>query len=169
MSAAALYVPVVSLTDWVLALHLLSAAAMAAAVLLFWVVIVAARRASLPSEIGAIAPVLPFGNATIAIGSLGTIGFGIWLAIALDGVKVWDGWVIAAIVLWALASETGRRGGVVYERAVERARTLEADGSTGPDDELRRLCRTREGLVLHAVSTVLVLVILVDMVWKPGA
>ena len=42
------------------------------------------------------------------MGSLGTIVLGVWLAIALDDVKVWDGWVIAAIVFWVVASEAGR-------------------------------------------------------------
>ena len=38
---------------------------------------------------------------------VGTILFGIWLAISLDAYQVWDGWVIAAIVLWAIGSGTG--------------------------------------------------------------
>ena len=57
----------------------------------------------------------------VSVGSLGAIIFGVWLAISLDFVQVWDGWVIAAIVLWAIATETGRRSGVEYEPCLERA------------------------------------------------
>jgi hypothetical protein len=39
-----------------------------------------------------------------------TLGFGIWLAISLDAYHPWDGWIIAAIVLWAVAGGTGARG-----------------------------------------------------------
>ena len=43
------------------------------------------------------------------IGGLGTLIFGVWLALYLDGYELWDGWIIAALVLWAVAAEMGRR------------------------------------------------------------
>ena len=58
----------------------------------------------------------------VAVGSLGTIVFGVWLAISLDAYQVWDGWVLAAIVLWAIAVEVGRRGGTGYGAAGKRGR-----------------------------------------------
>ena len=68
----------------------------------------------------------------------GSIIFGVWLAIALDGIEVWNGWVIAAIMLWAVASE--RAGAPIPEFApcLERAKELVAAGQTGPDAQLAR-------------------------------
>ena len=43
------------------------------------------------------------------VGGAGTLIFGVWLALYVDGYGILDGWIIAAIVLWALAAETGRR------------------------------------------------------------
>ncbi len=74
----------------------------------------------------------------VTVGSLGTIIFGIWLAISLDGVAVWSGWVIAAIILWAIGTETGRRGGTYFadvHRPRDGARCFREDG---PRREARR-------------------------------
>jgi len=158
-----------ALNDWLLALHLLSAFALAAALVLFWVVIVVVRRTDLPEQVASAARLLAVGNIAVIAGSLGVVVFGVWLAIALDGVRVWDGWVIVAIVLWAIATETGRRGDPAFAPCVERARELVAAGHTGPDPELAGLARTSRGLLLHAIATVATVLILVDMIWKPGA
>ena len=66
------------------------------------------------------------GGATcwIGIGSIGVLVLGVWLAIDADAYQVWDGWVIAALVLWAIAVETGRRSGVIYTRRRQRAGEL---------------------------------------------
>jgi hypothetical protein len=37
------------------------------------------------------------------VGGLGTIIFGIWLAINRPQYELWDAWVIAAVVLWVIA------------------------------------------------------------------
>ncbi len=95
--------------------------------------------------------------------------FGVWLAISLDAYQVWDGWVLVAIVLWAITTETGRRSGLAYQRAGDRAHELVAAGETGPSAELAALNRTSTGLLLHAVSTLAFLLVLIDMIWKPGA
>jgi hypothetical protein len=158
-----------SLDDWLLALHLLMAFALVAAMVLFSVVVVVVRRTSLPEQVASVSRLLPVGSAAVIVGSLGVVVFGVWLAIALDGVQVWDAWVIAAILLWATASEAGRRTDKEFAPAVTRARELVAAGSTQPDDELRQLARTSRGLMLHTVASVAILLILIDMIWKPGA
>jgi uncharacterized membrane protein len=157
------------LNDWLLALHLLSAFALIGAIIVFSVAIVAIRRTDLPEQVVAAARLLPLANVVVVVGSLGVIIFGVWLAIALDGIEVWNGWVIAAIILWAVASETGRRSDPEFEPCVERAKELVAAGQTGPDAQLRELARTQRGLLLHFVATVAALLILIDMIWKPGA
>jgi hypothetical protein len=157
------------LNDWVLALHLLSAFALVAAMIAFWVAIVVIRRTDLPEQVVAAGRLFPAATVAVTVGSLGTIIFGVWLAISLDGVAVWSGWVIAAIILWAVGTETGRRGGTFFAAANDRATELVASGNVSPDAKLAELARTQQGLMLHSVSTLAILLILVDMIWKPGA
>jgi hypothetical protein len=42
-------------------------------------------------------------------------------------------------------------------------------GQTGPNAELLALNRTSNGVLLHFATTVAVVLILIDMIWKPGA
>ncbi len=155
--------------DWILALHVLSAFALVAGIVLFWILVVAGRRTDLPEATVRMGPVAKVGNVAVGIGGTGTIVFGIWLAISLDAYKVWDGWVIAAIVLWAIAMETGRRAGAAFIAGMKRAGELQASGQTGPSAELLALNRTASGLLMHSLTTIAVALILLDMIWKPGA
>src|SRR5689334_16069004 len=41
------------------------------------------------------------------VGGVGTIVFGVWLALNRPEYEIWDGWIIAAIVLWVLANGAG--------------------------------------------------------------
>jgi len=157
------------LNDWLLALHLLSAFSLVAAMNVFWVGVVVIRRTDLPEQVVAAGRLFPVATVAVGVGALGTIIFGIWLAISLDGVAIWSGWVVAAIILWAVGTETGRRGGTFFEACVDRAKELVASGNTGPDAQLAELGRTQQGLMLHSVSTLVILLILIDMIWKPGA
>jgi hypothetical protein len=159
----------VTFDGWLLALHLLFATALVAAIAIFWILVLAVRNADRPARVLALKPLLRVGGIAVLAGSLGSVVFGVWLAITLDAYHPWDGWVIAAILLWAIASETGRRTDPEYGRAFARASELAALGETGPSPELAALCRPRTGTVLHLVSSAAVLLILVDMIWKPGA
>lgn len=158
-----------SLDDWILSLHVLSAFAYVAGVVLFWVLIVAVRRTETPEGTTRMESAAKVGNAAVAIGATGTIVLGIWLAFSVGGYDIWDGWIIAALVLWLLAAETGRRTGAEYTAGMKKAQELHAAGQTGPSAELLAVNRTRRGLVMHALSSLLILLILVDMIWKPGA
>jgi uncharacterized membrane protein len=159
----------VNLDDWILALHLLSAFAFVGALVLFWILVVATRNVDTPGPTVTIGRVAVVGNRTVIAGTLGTIVFGVWLAISVEGYELWDGWVIAAIVLWVVASAAGGIAGKEYMKAFDRARELEAAGSTGPSGELLELNRAPRGLLFHAATTVATLLILLDMIWKPGA
>ena len=46
---------------------------------------------------------------------------------------------------------------------------LKASGQTGPSSELLAMNRTRPGVLMSALSTVAVALVLLDMIWKPGA
>lgn len=82
-----------------------------------------------------------------AVGGLGTLILGIWLALDVDGYEVWDGWILGAILLWAIATETGRRA------QLELGAGEAAGGAT----------------LMHWLRTLAVIALLVVMVWKPGA
>jgi len=159
----------VSFNDWLLALHVLSAFAYVAAVVLFWILIVAVRRIDTPEETIRMGPIVNVGNAAVGIGAGGTIVLGIWLAFALDGYAIWDGWIIAALILWAIAGAVGQRTGVAYMQGMTKAKELEAAGQRGANAELLALNRTSTGVVMHALASVAILLILLDMIFKPGA
>jgi uncharacterized membrane protein len=159
----------VSLDDWILALHVLSAFAYVAGIVLFWVLVVAVRKADTPEDTIRMEPIVKVGNAAVGVGALGTIVLGIWLALSYGGYDLWDGWIIAAIVLWVASAATGSRTGNAYMQGMKKAQELQSAGKYGPDPELLALNRTPKGVLLHAVSSLLVLLILIDMIWKPGA
>jgi hypothetical protein len=159
----------VSFDDWMLALHVLSAFAYVAGIVLFWVLIVAVRKIDTPAGTIRMDPIVKVGNASVGIGGVGTILLGIWLTFRLDGYALWDVWIIAALVLWALAAAVGQRTGVEYTKGMTKAKELEAAGQGGPSAELLALNRTSNGVVLHALASAFVLLILLDMIFKPWA
>lgn len=158
-----------SLDDWVLALHVLSAFALVAGIILFWVLILAAWRADTPDETLAFGPFARIAQAVVGIGMIGAIVFGVWLAFSVGGYDIWDPWIVAALVLWAVAAELGRRTSAAYEPGVKKALELRNAGQTGPSAELLAINRTRDGIVLQGLVSLVVLLIIVDMIWKPGA
>jgi hypothetical protein len=129
--------------DTLLFLHLLSAAALFITVVMFSAFVWGAELSK---------PVLNVANAAWAIGGLGTIIFGVWLAIYVDGYQVWDGWVLIAIGLWLVGTETGRRA------------QLGADAVVGGGGAI-----VQQAVTMHWVRTLLVVLLLADMVWKPWA
>jgi hypothetical protein len=135
----------VSLDDWIRALHILSAFALVGALTVFWFGYLLLRADGVAS--GALGRLFKVGTIAIAIGLTGTLVFGVWLSISLDGYEPWDGWVIAAFVLWLIAGGTGDRAGRLS----------------------RQPGGIQQALVLHAVSSLVVVLILIDMIWKPGA
>ena len=158
-----------SFDDWLLALHMVAAFAFVGAVAFFAVLIVAGWRTERPRAAVAVMRLTIVPTVMVAAGSILVLVFGIWLAISLDAYQPWDGWVIAAVVLWVIAIEAGRRGGDAYNRASTLAKELVAKGDDAPSPELRALLRDRTALMLNVVSSLAVLLILIDMIWKPGA
>lgn len=161
--------PLVSFDDWMLALHVVSAFAYVGGIVLFWVLIVAVRKTETPEGTIRIEPMVKVGNAAVGIGAGGTLLLGIWLAFRLDGYAIWDGWILAALVLWVLSLPIGRRTDEEYTKGMTKAKELEAAGHTGPSTELLALNRTSTGVVLHSLASAVVLLILLDMIFKPGA
>jgi hypothetical protein len=159
----------VSFDDWVLALHVLSAFTLVAGLILFWVLIVAVRQTDTPDGTLRMGPLTRVAEAAVGIGMGGTIALGVWLAFSVGGYDIWDGWIVAAIVLWLIGAELGRRASAAYVAGVKKAQELQAAGRTESNAELLALNRTSNGVVLQSLITIVVLLIIIDMIWKPGA
>jgi hypothetical protein len=127
----------VSRYDWLLFLHLIGAFAAVGSVVVFSVLLLGGDRVA--------GQQLTFlGRRLWDVGGLLTLVFGVWLA--LDDYSIGDGWILTALVLWAIAAGTGIRLGTAYDAGTaDRARPL------------------------YAVMTIAVLALLVVMIYKPGA
>jgi hypothetical protein len=128
----------VSRYEWLLFIHLIGAFAAMGSVVVFSVLLLGGDRIA--------GPQLTFlGRRLWDIGGLLTLVFGVWLA--LDDYSIVDGWILTALVLWAIAGGTGIRIGMALDSgtASERVRPL------------------------YAVMTLSVLALLFVMIYKPGA
>ena len=137
------------LYDWLLFLHVLSAFLAIGALTALWALVLGSRPA---------APILGadsqmrfgrIGGIVVGVGMMGALVFGIWLAIDVDGYELWDGWILASLVLWMVGGWAGGQAGKAF--------TGESAGGR------------RAGIRYQAINSVGVLVILVLMIWKPGA
>lgn len=125
-----------AVTDTLLFLHVLSAFLLMATVVMLSGV---ALGAATPGR------TISLANLFWDVGGIGTLVFGVWLALDIDGYGLFDFWIIAAIVLWAIATELGRRA----RNAV--------------DDGRERFAQW------HWLRTAVVVLLLADMIFKPGA
>ena len=113
--------------EFVLFLHVLAAFMLGATVVIASAVVLGAATPE---------PAVRLSNILWDVGGIGTLVFGVWLA--LDAYDLLDGWILAALVLWAIATELGRRA------------------RTDPHP-------------WHWLRAIVVVLILADMVFKPGA
>jgi uncharacterized membrane protein len=155
------------LSDWLLALHLISAALLVGALFWFVAVLLAARRATSPAEavayFASVRVVVPL----VGAASLLVLLFGVWLAFDKDGYNIWDPWIIAAIVLWAIASGAGQRSGVGMTEAAKLAGQEAGQGRDQASGELLAALRSPQALNLQLVAIGCVGLILLDMIFKP--
>jgi uncharacterized membrane protein len=101
----------------------------------------------------------------VGIGSVVALALGIWLA-EYVGYGLGEGWVIAAIVLWALSGALAGPAGTTMRHTRELAERLAQDGDH-PSEELRMALRNPRALVMNTGAFALLIAILVLMVWKP--
>ena len=155
--------------DWIFSIHLLFAATLVGSLVMSWIVVVSMRTADTPATTLSLHRVALVATGATIVGLIGVIVLGIWLAILRIDFHPWDGWVIAAIVLWAIATAALLRSFVEYEKPARKAKALIAAAETGASSELTALNRTATGLALRVVASLAVVLIVVDMIWKPGA
>ena len=155
--------------DWIFSIHLLFAATLVGSLVMSWIVVVSMWTADTPhATLGLHRVGLVATGATI-VGLAGVIALGIWLAVLRVDFHPWDGWVIGAIVLWSIATVALLRSFVEYAKPIEKARALVASGQTGSSAELTALNRTSTGLLLRGLASAAIVLIVTDMIWKPGA
>ena len=154
-----------SFYDWMLALHLLAAFAIAAALVLYSVLVVAGRRMDSLEQTRLLFRIAPVGGPLIGAGMVLVVVLGIVLAIDSDQFQIWDFWVIAAIVLWAILGEVGRRSGEYYT-ATQR---LAESGGAGAEGEVLARLRAPTGARLHYATVTVFVLLVLDMIFKPWA
>jgi len=150
---------------WMLALHLLAAFAIAAALVLYSVLVFNGRRTQSPDQRRLLFRIAPIGTPRIGGGSVLALILGVILAIDSDQFEIWNGWIIAAIVLWALMGAIGGRTGKYYTDVQKLA---EEGGESAQQEVVARL-RAPTGALLHLATVLVFLLILLDMIFKPGA
>jgi hypothetical protein len=123
--------------DWLLFLHLFAAFLLAITIVMYSAV--ALRATSSPR-------MLFVADRCWDVGGLGTLIFGIWLALNLEQYDFFDGWILLALLLWFVATGLGQ----TVQRGI------------GGDD-------IRAVIALHWIRTIVVIGLLVTMIWKPGA
>ena len=134
----------VSTYEWLLFLHLLAAFLLVSGLVAYSVLVLSGAGETVARSLGP--PALALWNA----GGLGTLVFGVWLALDVDGYELWDGWIIAALVLWVIGSgAAGRLGAALREG--------------------RSAGRIQGARMMVGVMALATLLLLVDMIFKPGA
>jgi hypothetical protein len=71
-------------------------------------------------------------------------------------------------VLWGIATILLVRSFTEFEKSAQKAKTLIASSETGPSAELVALNRTSTGLLLRTLASLAIVLIVIDMIWKPG-
>jgi hypothetical protein len=129
--------------DWLLFLHLVAAFLLAVTVVMYSAI-----------ALGSAAPgrTLFVADRCWDVGGLGTLVFGVWLALYLDQYDFFDGWILGALALWFVATGLGQ--------TVQRRMAAQEGGG---------VATMRAVATLHWLRTLVVLGLLVLMVWKPGA
>jgi len=155
----------VSFTDWMLGLHLISAFAVASALVLFSILVYSGRRMTTLEQTRTLFRVAPVGNLLITAGMVLVLVFGVILSLDSDRFNIWDAWIIIAIVLLIAFGGVGQRSGAYYTDVQKLA---EEPGGGNEAEVLARL-RASTGALLHLAAVALFVLILLDMIFKPGA
>jgi uncharacterized membrane protein len=159
-----------SFYDWLLFLHVTGAFLLIGGIAIAGILnLTALMRDRRPSEVATLYRLIRFAVPLIGAGLVLTLALGLWLVYEAP----WDysygeTWIIAALVLWVLASALGNLDGK-YQRATgELAERLSNEGDA-PSPELRARLRNPMALAISYGSGLMAFAVLGLMIWKPGA
>jgi hypothetical protein len=139
----------VDLYDWLLFLHVLSAFLAVGSLTALWALVLSSRGAEPTMSPAAAMRYGQTAGIVVGVGMMGAIIFGIWLAIDVDGYELWDPWILASIVIWAISGWAGGQAGRSFATGAPEGR--------------------QAGIRYQAINSVGLFVILLLMIWKPGA
>jgi uncharacterized membrane protein len=153
--------------EWLLFLHVTGAFLFLGAAVVAGILNITALRRERPSEIAVLLRLAGRGVAAMGIGFFLLLIFGLWL-VHVAGYSFGAGWVIASLVLFALSNALGGVGGN-RDKATRLLAEQLAAADDRPSAELRARLRDPVSLALSYGSGLAALVVLVLMIWKPGA
>jgi uncharacterized membrane protein len=157
----------VSRYDWLVFLHVTGAFMVLSGAVMAGVFNVTALTRDRPSEVVLLFRLTRIAAALITTGMLLTLAIGLWLVHDAD-YGYGEAWVVLALILWVVANALGGVGGGREKETRRLAERLASEGDA-PSGELASRLRDPVTLALSWGSGVLVIVILVLMIWKPGA
>jgi uncharacterized membrane protein len=153
--------------DWLLVFHLFGAFLLlsgAVSIQIFSAIAIGRER---PGEVAFFFNLGRVAEAAVNVGAIAVLVFGLWLAHNV-GYGYGQGWIVASIVLWVVASALGGFGGKRYAEARKEAQRVARTGDA-PTPELEGMKKDPLAFVLSSASGVAMVTILVLMIWKPGA
>ena len=142
--------------DWLLFLHVSGGFVFGMSLMTYWGAVLIARRPQGASPVALAETISRPANFVVGASAFVALVFGIWLAIYRDEYELWDAWILISLVLWLVAASAGGVAGSSYAKAAQSA-------------ELEAGALRRRGLLFHTTASVAFLVILVLMIFKPGA
>jgi uncharacterized membrane protein len=157
----------VSRYQWLVFLHVTGAFMVLGGAVMAGIFNVTALGRERPSEVVLLFRLTRIAAALITTGMLLTLAIGLWLVHDAD-YGYGDAWVVLALILWVVANALGGIGGGREKETRRLAERLASEGDA-PSSELAARLRDPATLALSWGSGVLVIVILVLMIWKPGA
>jgi uncharacterized membrane protein len=160
----------VSLYDWLLFFHVTGAFFLLGGIVVAGILnLVAIGKDRRPSEVATLYGLIRFAVPLIGLGLLLTLVIGLWLVHESPwNYSYGDGWIIAALVLWVVASALGNIDGRYQRQTGELAQRLATEGDA-PSPELRRRLRNPLALAISYGSGLMAFALLGIMIWKPGA
>jgi uncharacterized membrane protein len=153
---------------WLLSFHVLAAFALVGSLVLTLIVTLIARRPQTPDGALALGRVVSAGAVALRAGLVLVAALGVWLAFAVDGYSLKQGWIIAALILWFVIGALSSRAEFEYAKRLRVARERAGEEDDGRGDGATA---APHGALLASVggAALLALAVLALMVWKPGA
>ena len=153
--------------QWLLALHVTSAFLLLGGATIGAIFSVLAWKRERPSEVAFLLRLTQVAVVAISVGVAGTLVFGLWL-VHETGYGWGDGWIVGALLLWLAGSALGGIGGGREKKTRQFAERLAAEGDA-PSGELSTRLRDPLTNLLSWGSSATMILVLVRMIWKPGA
>jgi uncharacterized membrane protein len=156
-----------SLYQWLLFFHVTGAFFLIGGIVIAGILNLAAIvKNRPPSEVATLYGLIRFAVPLIGAGLLLTLAIGLWL-VHNAGYGYGQSWIVAAIVLWVVASALGNIDGKYQRQTGELAQRLAAEGDA-PNAELRARLRNPRALAISYGSGLMAFAVLGLMIWKPG-